>query len=111
MVTTKLGGRRPARLRCELVVSPVRTATRMRGRAEAQLGGDGCDLVERAIEVLGDVDRQCLERRHVDDLGDVADRLPGLVGPVQRVDGHLQKPASVLPEPVGAATVVSTRTR
>ncbi|HEX2564784.1 MAG TPA: hypothetical protein VHK25_12755 [Acidimicrobiales bacterium] len=32
-MTTKLGGRRTINDRCELVVSPVRTATRMSGEA------------------------------------------------------------------------------
>ena len=32
------------------------------GRVEAQFGGDLGDLGEGSLEVLGDVDRECLER-------------------------------------------------
>ena len=62
VVTTKLGGWRSMAARCELVVSPVRTATRMRGAVEPQLGRDVGDLGERAFEVLGDVDGERLQR-------------------------------------------------
>jgi hypothetical protein len=58
------------------------------GRLEAQLTGHGGDLVERTLEVLGDVDRQRLERRDVDDPGGGGHRLAPLVRPVERVDRH-----------------------
>ncbi len=48
-------------------VSPVRTATRMSGAVEAELARDLGDLRQRSLQVLGDVDRERLERRHVDD--------------------------------------------
>ena len=57
----------------------------VRGR-EPELDRDLGDLRQRALEVLGDVDRERLQRRHVDDPGDVGDRLARVVGPVEPVD-------------------------
>ena len=87
MVTTKLGGWRNIAARCELVVSPVRTATahlgaRSRPSSPAMAG----DLGERALEVLGDVDGQRLQRRDVDHPGDAVDLVAPLVRPVEAVD-------------------------
>ncbi len=88
-MTTKLGGVRSIAARCELVVSPVRTATRTRGAAEPQLGGDLGDLRERAFEVLGDVDGQRLERRHVDHARATPSTVVAVfVGAVETVDAH-----------------------
>ena len=51
------------------------------GRVEAELLGDGGDLGERALEVLGDVDGQRLQRRHVDDPRGAVDRRRPARGP------------------------------
>ena len=69
VVTTKLGGRRTIRARWEL--GGVAGADRHPdvGRLVAQLGGHGGDLGQRPLEVLGDVDGQRLQRRHVDHPG------------------------------------------
>ena len=67
-------------------MSPVRTATRTVGRVEAELRGDRGDLGERALEVLGDVDGQRLERRDVDDPRGAVDVVARVVGAVQAVD-------------------------
>ena len=56
------------------------------GRVETELGGDLGDLAQRSLEVLGDVDRERLQRRHVDDARDAVDRLAGVVGAVEPVD-------------------------
>jgi hypothetical protein len=52
-----------------------------------KLGGLG-DFAQRTLEVLGDVDGQRLQRRHVDHLGRVGHRDAPGVGPVQPVDAH-----------------------
>src|SRR5690606_7504593 len=56
------------------------------GGVEAQLGRHLGDLAQGALEVLGDVDRERLERRHVDDLRPPGDVLAPGVGPVEAVD-------------------------
>ncbi len=57
-----------------------------RGR-QPELPRLGADLGERPFEVLGDVDRQRLQRRDVDDPR-AGDRLAAGTGQVQPVDGH-----------------------
>ena len=57
------------------------------GRGQPEPPRRGGDLGQRSLEVLGDVDRQRLQRRDVDDPG-AADREPPGVGEVQPVDGH-----------------------
>ena len=56
------------------------------GRVEPQLLGDRGDLGERALEVLGDVDRERLQRRDVDDPRGACDLVALLVGAVEAVD-------------------------
>ena len=56
------------------------------GRCVAQLGGDVGDLGQGTVEVLGDVDREGLERGHVDHLSGALDGVAGVVAPVQPVD-------------------------
>ena len=87
-MTTKLGGLRIIRARCELGVSPVRTADLDVGRVETELARDCGDLAQRPLEVLRDVDRERLQRRHVDDARDAGDRLTRVVREVQPVDAH-----------------------
>ncbi len=58
------------------------------GRVEAELARDLGDLAQRALQVLGDVDGERLQRRHVDDARDAVDRLARLVREVQPVDAH-----------------------
>src|SRR6185295_1540388 len=58
------------------------------GRGEPELARDLRDLAQRAVEVLGDVDRERLQRGDVDDAGDVVDRLAPLVRAVEAVDAH-----------------------
>ncbi len=58
------------------------------GRIEAELGGDARDLGQRPFEVLGDVDGQRLQRRHVDDARHAVDLLAALVRAVEAVDAH-----------------------
>src|SRR5207302_7371668 len=53
---------------------------------EAQFHGDIGDLAQRCLEVLLDVDRQRLERRHVHHLGGALDGLAALGRAIQRVD-------------------------
>ena len=56
--------------------------------AEPELGRDLGDLGQRPFEVLRDVDRERLERRHVDDARDAVDLLAAFVRAVQAVDAH-----------------------
>jgi hypothetical protein len=56
-------------------------------RRQAELDGHGGDLVEGSLEVLGDVDGQRLEGRHVEHPGHVGDLGPVLGRPVEPVDG------------------------
>ena len=53
---------------------------------ESELTRDLRDLPQRTLEVLGDVDGERFQRRHVDDACDVLDRLAGVVREVQPVD-------------------------
>ena len=53
---------------------------------QPQLGGDGCDLGERALEVLGDVDRERLQRGDVDDPRDAVDVISAFVCAVETID-------------------------
>ena len=57
-----------------------------RRRVEPELGCHRGDLRQRTFEVLGDVDRERLERRDVDDPGDVGDVVTRGVLAVQPVD-------------------------
>ena len=86
VVMTKLGGRRTIAARSVDVVSPVRTPTRRSGASRPSSAATSAISSEGALEVLGDVDGQRLERRHVDDLGPVGHGLAPGVGPVQAID-------------------------
>ncbi len=55
-------------------------------RVEPELARDLGDLTQGALQVLGDVDRERLQRRHVHDARDTGDRLTRLVGQVALVD-------------------------
>ncbi len=68
------------------------------GRVEPQLGGQGRDLTQRPFQVLGDVDRQRLQGRHVHHSGEGAHLLSGIVGPVQGIDRD-QEPSQGLSRP------------
>ena len=57
-----------------------------RRRVEPELDRDRRDLAERPLQVLGDVDRERLQRRHVHDARDAVDRLAGFVREVEPVD-------------------------
>ena len=69
-------------------MSPVRTATRTSGASRPSSAATAAISRERALEVLGDVDRERLQRRHVDDPRDAVDRLARVVRPVEAVDAH-----------------------
>ncbi len=69
-------------------------------RGEPELDRDLGDLGERPLEVLGDVDREGLQGRDVDDPGDVGDGLACVVGPVEAVDAD-QEPGQRLSGPGG----------
>ena len=70
--------------RSAAAVSPVLTATRIAGAAQPELPGHRGDLAQRRLEVLLDVGRQRLQRRHVHHLrpgacpGGPAGPAPGL---------------------------------
>jgi hypothetical protein len=70
------------------------------GRGEAHRLGRGGDLGQGALEVVGDVDRQGLERRHVGHARRGAHVGPRLVRPVQPVDGD-EEPGERLARPGG----------
>jgi hypothetical protein len=65
------------------------------GRGAAQLGRHLGDLPQGALQVLGDVDGQRLERRHVGHLGPARHVHPPGVGPVEPVYPH-QEPGQRL---------------
>ena len=86
VVTRKFGGRLiiAARIDAGRVAGAHLGAER--GQRHSHLRADLGDLAQRSLEVLVDVDRERLQRRHVDDLRDALDRLAALRGAIQRVD-------------------------
>ena len=61
------------------------------GRVEPEFGCDFRDLPQRALQVLGDVDRERFQRRHVHNARDAVNRVAQLVRQVQAVDAHQER--------------------
>ena len=109
MVTTKLGGvrtiARALRARRCRRCAPRRW---MSGVVEPELARRRLAIsASGRLQVLGDVDGERLQRRHVDDARDAGDVGSPASCARYRRSMHTRNPASVLPEPVGAAISVS----
>ena len=104
MVTRMCGGLRTIAWRSLCGVSPVRTATRIDCGASPAANAAVADLLERHLQIAVDVVAQRLQRRNVNDLRFVRQVLVDGLPKQASIDAR--NAASVLPEPVGAATSV-----
>ena len=101
VVIRMCGDLRIIRARADAGVSPVRTATRISGNDFPAAANRSRKRGERALEVALNVVVQRLERRDVEDLHRVGERLRAAPSTMSWFSSQ-RNAASVLPVPVGA---------